>query len=246
MNKVVGILVISAGLMCGTIARAVPITLDYDGIKWSWELQNYDVLAGSGSILLKMDPTSPAPPGSTAYLHSFLLKGADGYDPFTVASASISSGNETWTRVVKGELDANGCKSNGNNPNANGHNSSMCFSGDPDLDVTNQAKLTLQINFVLSAGVLPDALHLKTLWVTTQKEVCTQANIHSPKKCGFTKVGDLVSQDFLRTPYLLEPFKEPLPEPVLDLVPSAVPLPGTLALFGLGLLTMVFRRRASA
>ncbi len=100
------------------------------------------------------------------------------------------------------------------------------------LDITDTGTQNFTIISIFS-GVLSDTLHLKILWVTTPQKICTQ-NGNSPVKCGFTKVGDLISQDFQQTP-------DPDPDPDPD--PNPVPLPGTLGLLGLGLLTMSQRRR---
>ena len=234
MKKFVGIVAISAGLIISTAVRALPMELDYDGILWSWT--SGDIGKTSGSILLSMDATNSSLPGTTAYLHSFLLKKAEDPSPsFTVSSATATSTAETWT-WLNGELDANGCKSNGNA-------SSMCFDGShklnntDKLDITDTGIQTFTINFVFSAGVLTEALHLKVNWVTTANEVCTTNN-GGRTTCGFTKVGDLVSQDFLRTP------NDPDPDPDPD--PNPVPLPGTLALMGLGLLTLRLHRAKKA
>lgn len=74
MKSFVGIIAISAGLMVSTAVRALPMELESDGITWSWT--SGDIGATSGSILLSMDATNSSLSGTTAYLHSFLLKKA--------------------------------------------------------------------------------------------------------------------------------------------------------------------------
>ena len=133
------------------------------------------------------------------------------------SSFDVSSASVTGFTWSQNELSANGCS-------GGGHDFNMCFFGDQALSVTDNSNIDLVINFAFSSGVLDDALHLKVQWVTNAMALGTcSAGDDQGSKC-WNKVGTLISEDV-----------------------TAVPLPGTLGLLGLGLAGLgAIRRRKDA
>jgi len=132
-------------------------------------------------------------------------------------SFTVSSASVAGFTWSQSELSANGCS-------GGDHGSNMCFFGDQALSVTDNSDIDLVINFAFSSGVLDDALHLKVQWVTNDTALGTcSAGDDQGSKC-WNKVGTLISEDV-----------------------TAVPLPGTLGLLGLGLAGLgAVRRRKDA
>lgn len=132
-------------------------------------------------------------------------------------SFGVSSASVAGFTWSQSELGANGCS-------GGGHGSNMCFFGDQPLTVTDNGDIDLVINFAFSSGVLDDALHLKVQWVTNNMALAgCSAGDDQGSQC-WNKVGSLISEDV-----------------------TAVPLPGTLGLLGLGLMGLgAVRRRKEA
>lgn len=151
-----------------------------------------------------------------------------------ISPAPSSAIQWTYTRT---ELTGSGC-------NANGNSQALCLDANPDLPLSNDLLLTIDLlgkNIDISGVTAPELKVGFTAW----RAASGKPGSNGYKPAGYYIVGDLLSH-VLTTPAITAPINTAPTNALNDAPSNNVPEPATLALAGLALAGAALVRRRSA
>lgn len=152
-------------------------------------------------------------------------------------SASPAPGGAIQWSYTRTELTGSGC-------NTNGNSKALCLDASPDLPLSNDLLLTIDLlgkNIDISGVTAPELKVGFTAW----QAASGKPGSNGYKPAGYDIVGDLLSQ-VMTSPAITPPINTAPTNSFTDAPPTSVPEPASLALAGLALVGMAAARRRRA